>query len=202
MGLRTYQSLSDVVIAFDLQLAATAVDFPAAEVTAPVLFKQEMTLTLDNLLFAVSEAALCDNIIYPILREVWKQFADTFMVWSHQPIALNEELSGIPDYLFTRQSPRGRTVLDMPYVAVVEAKRDDFTMGWAQCGLEMYTIQQLNKDVRPVYGVVTNGRLWEFGMLENSTITQFVEGYSIREIDKVFGALIHMLETCKRIYNL
>lgn len=169
---------------------------------APALFKQEMTLTLDNLPFAVSEAALCDNIIYPILREVWKQFSNTFMVWSHQPIALNEELSGIPDYLFTRQSPRGSTVLDVPYVAVIEAKRDDFTMGWAQCGLEMYTIQQLNNDPRPVYGVVTNGRLWEFGMLENRTITQYVEGYSIREIDKVFGAITHLLATCKRIYNL
>jgi hypothetical protein len=202
MAFRTYTNLGEVVNAFDLRLIATATDFPVLEIAAPDLFKQELTLTLDNLPFAVSEAALCDNIIYPILREVWKQFAQTFMVWSHQPIVLNEELNGVPDYMFTRQSPRGRTILDAPYVAVIEAKRDDFTMGWAQCALEMYTMQQLNQDTRPVYGVVTNGRLWEFGVLADITITQYVEGYSIREIDKVFGALTYVLETCKRIYNL
>ncbi len=202
MTFRTYASLGDVVKSFDLHLITTVADFPITNAVVSDVFRQEMTLTLDNLPFSVSEAALCDNIIYPILREVWKQFAQTFMVWSHQPIALNEELNGIPDYIFTRQSPRGRTVLDAPYVAVIEAKRDDFTGGWAQCGLEMYTMQQLNADPRPVYGIVTNGRLWEFGMLEANTITQHVEGYSIRELDRVFGALTHVLETCKRIYNL
>ena len=45
----------------------------------------------------------------------------------------------------------GKIVLDYPLLAVavhrpVEAKKDDFKVGWAQCGSEMYTIQQLNRE--------------------------------------------------------
>lgn len=202
MAFRNYNTLGDVAKTYNFRLVTTTDKLPIASVVMPTAFQEELTLTLQKLPFNVSEAAICDNLIYPILREVWKQFADTFMVWSHQPISLNNELSGIPDYLFTRQSPLGGTILDSPYVAVVEAKRDDFTGGWAQCALEMYTIQQLNQDPRPVYGIVSNGRLWEFATLADTTFTYYVEGVSIRNIDEVFGTIVHILESCKRIYNL
>ena len=202
MAFRTYQNLGEFAKAHNLKLTITTDRLPVVAMVAPEIFKEELTLTLQKLPFNISEAAICENLIYPILREVWKQFRDTFMVWSHQPISLNSELNGVPDYLFTRQSPLGSTILDSPYVAVVEAKRDDFTLGWAQCAIEMYTIQQLNQDTRPVFGIVSNGRLWEFADLTDTTITYYVEGLTIREVDEIFGALTHVLETCKRIYNL
>ncbi len=84
-----------------------------------------MTLTIREIDYRISEASICENLIHPVLREVWKQFMDTFAFRSHQPIRLNDELNGIPDYLFTRKSKLGKVVVGVPYVAVVEAKRDD-----------------------------------------------------------------------------
>ena len=93
-------------------------------------------------------------------------------------------------------------MFDAPYVAVVEAKRDDFTGGWAQCALEMYTMQQLNQDTRFVFGIVSNGDTWEIGALGDKILYLYRERFDINDLDELFAALTHVLESCKRIYNL
>lgn len=66
----------------------------------------------------------------------------------------------------------GKIVLDYPLLAVVEVKKNDFKAGWAQCGSEMYAIQQLNKEPNQrVFGIVSNGETWEFAQLMQNTFT-------------------------------
>lgn len=202
MAFRTFQTVGEVLTSYQLRYEQAVFRLPAKVVAVPQQLQEELTLTLREIDYRISEASICENLIYPVLREVWKQFTDTFAFRSHQPIRLNDELNGIPDYLFTRKSELGKVVVGMPYVAVVEAKRDDFTMGWAQCALEMYTIQQLNKDTRPVFGIVSNGDVWEIGQLEGSVFTEFSPQFTIDRLHELFNALTHLLETCKHIYNL
>ena len=58
------------------------------------------------------------------------------------------------DYLFSKRSKLGKTVLEMPVVVVVEAQKDDFTQGWGQCLAELIAAQKLNNTVQlPVYGI-------------------------------------------------
>ncbi len=53
-----------------------------------------------------------------------------------------------------------------------EAKKDDFVQGWAQVSAEMIAAQKLNKNENiPIYGLVSTGELWKFGMLKNKTFT-------------------------------
>ncbi len=47
-----------------------------------------------------------------------------------------------------------------PYLLVVEAKRDDFVGGWAQCLAALVAAQKINKRTNQVlFGIVTNGFL-------------------------------------------
>lgn len=202
MGFRTYKTLGDVLKVYQIRYQEVGLPTDLLAINAPVELWEEITFNKEEISYDASEAAICENIIYPILRAVWKPFRKTFAIWSHKPIELNEELTGTPDYVIARKSELGKIVFDAPYVAVIEAKRDDFTLGWAQCALEMYTIQQLNKDQKPVFGIVSNGDFWEIGYLEEQVLTQYRQRFDSDQLDQLFSVLTYVLETCKRIYNL
>jgi hypothetical protein len=201
MAFRTNQTLSDVLkkytIRYEQKLLPIIVTKPA-----PVRLQEEIAFTVDHVYYKISESAVCENLIYPVLKEVWKPFSNSLAIWSHPTISLNDELTGVPDYVIGKQSELGIVVFDSPFVAVVEAKRDDFYNGWAQCVLEMYTIQQLNRDSKTVFGIVSNGDVWQIGQLESNVFIEFSPSLYIEHLDELFSALTYVLETCKRIYNL
>jgi len=62
-----------------------------------------------------SEYAICENLIYPILKEVWKPLAKKFTLWSHQYLNYTENLTGFPEYILAKRSPLGKVVFDKPY---------------------------------------------------------------------------------------
>ena len=118
-----------------------------------------------------SEAARQETRIYPILREVFRHHADRLSLFSHKALSVNgdSELTGTPDYLVSERSPLGRTIIGKPLVVVIEAKQDDFIGGWGQCLAEMVAAQHYNGQAEtPVYGIVTNGETWEFGLLQRA----------------------------------
>ena len=194
MAFTTYKSLSEVIKKFKIKYVGE--NFPVFEPNkAPEVLQDDISFTLQNVAYDVSEPAICENLIYPVLKAAWRPFANELALWSHQAIEFTEELSGTPDYLISRRSDLGKIVLDYPLLAVVEAKKDDFTGGWAQCGLEMYVIQQLNQNAdQRIFGIVSNGETWEFAQLQQNTFTLFNQRFDIRELDALYGAL---LSICK-----
>lgn len=136
-----------------------------------------------------SEASRCENIIYPILREVYKNYAEEYELWSHKSLSYDEVLTGIPDYLFTLRSELGKTILGLPIVAIVEAKQNNFTEGWGQCLAEMVAAQKLNSEKSVIYGVVTDGEVWHFGKLIEQTFIKNENVFVITELGKIFAAL-------------
>ena len=158
-------------------------------------FLEEFAFSQRHINIFASEAARCENVIYPILREVYKKYADSFTLWSHQSISCDSQLSGTPDYLISTKSTLGKTVLGSPIVVVVEAKRSDFIKGWGQCLAELVAAQRINNDnAVPVYGIVTDGALWEFGKLEADLFTQNETVLAISDLKRVFGAIGYFME--------
>jgi len=148
---------------------------------------------------SLSEYALCERIIYPILREAWKRHSK-LEVWSHIPIQVDEQLSGVPDYLIARKSPRGFQRLEMPLLVVVEAKREDFITGWGQCLAAMVAAQKLNSGIEPlpvIYGMVTTGRIWEIGKLENQVVTIHPFNLSLTQLNLLLGVLDYLFDECE-----
>lgn len=136
-----------------------------------------------------SEAARCENVIYPVLREVYKNYAENYALWSHKTLSYDELLTGIPDYLITSRSELGKTVLGLPIVAVVEAKQNNFTEGWGQCLAELVAAQKLNPLKRVVHGIVTDGEVWHFGKLVEQCFVKNEQVFAISELGKIFAAI-------------
>jgi len=119
-------------------------------------FIEEFDFNLDNIDVFTSEASRCENVIYPIIREVYKSFVDRYTLWSHKSIRIDDKLTGTPDYLISTKSELGKTVLGLPVLVVVEAKQNNFMESWGQCVAELLAVQKINQnDESLVYGIVT-----------------------------------------------
>ena len=149
--------------------------------TQPIALSQnfltEIEFNRENIDIFASEAARTEAIIFPILREIYKPYHDYYSLWIQKSITYNEKLTGAPDYIIATRSALGKTVLEFPLVIVVEAKKNDFEQGWGQCLAELVAAQKLNGESgKRVYGIVTDGELWKFGLLVNDTFISNTEG--------------------------
>ena len=143
MPLSAYKNLSETLKEFQVTYTeknfVRAVPFEVSD-----YFRSDLQLMMEEGVVDNSEYAICENLIYPVLKEVWKQYRRHFILWSHEFLNVDAKLSGFPEYILARRSPLGKVVFDQPYFLLVEAKQDNFEAAWAQCLAEMIAAQQLN----------------------------------------------------------
>ncbi len=193
MAFSTFQSLPQVLEAYGITYKDETFIAPTA-LTPSDAFLDELRFTLDNIDVYSSEGARTEMIIAPILREIYKKFADTLAFWVQKPLSADPLLSGVPDYMFGSKSPLGKKVLGTPLVLIVEAKKNDFEQGWGQCLAELIAAQTLNRETaKPVYGIVSDGNVWQFGGLTEKIFTQNRGDYLTSEIKELFGAIDFVL---------
>ena len=153
-------------------------------------FIKEFEFNRQNMDIFASEAARCEIIIFPILREMYKYYYKKTSLWIQKTISYDDKLNGTPDYVISKRSELGKTMLEFPLLIVAEAKKNDFEQGWAQCLSELIAAQYLNnKPDNPVYGIVTDGKLWEFGKLIEKTFIKNIDSFTLTELNKLFGVL-------------
>lgn len=158
-------------------------------------FLEEFEFSQRHINVFSSEASRCENVIYPVLRDVYKNYVDWFALWSHELISYDDDLSGTPDYLISTKSGLGKTVPGTPIIIVAEAKRNDFIKGWGQCLAEMVAVQRINDDdKKTVYGIVTDGEFWQFGKLVGNQFTRNETALTISDLKKVFGAIGYLMD--------
>ncbi|MGF1514879.1 MAG: hypothetical protein ACFB5Z_14455, partial [Elainellaceae cyanobacterium] len=95
--------------------------------------------------------AVCDEALEGVERiKVWKAAS-----------LEGETVTGVADYLLAER----RRYLEAPFECVVEAKKDDFEQGMAQCLVEMeacrWSIRQVGREME-ILGFVTIGEGWLF----------------------------------------
>ena len=189
MAFTNYKNIADVLKSFPLSYQEQ--DFiQKIEFECDEYFVSRLNTVIQEGIVFNSEYAICENIISPILTEVWRGYIQSFLIWSHQPLNYDENLSGVPDYVVAQRSPRGKVVLEKPYVIVVEAKKDNFEEGWGQCLAEMLAAQKLNNDPsKKLFGMVSNGKLWEFGVLQEEMFTKNRKYYVLENLEELMGAV-------------
>ncbi len=161
----------------------------------PEYFIREFEFNRENFDVFGSEASRCEAVIYPILREACKSFVQNYSLWSHKSIAADAILTGTPDYVVAKRSVLGKNVLDFPLVLVAEAKQNDFSRGWGQCLAEMVAAQRLNGNPDlAVYGIVTDGEIWQFGRLVGTVFTKNLSRATIDRLSEVYGAVFGIIE--------
>jgi hypothetical protein len=198
MPFSNYKSISAVAKEFQIKYVRenfiVEFDFPISQT-----FRQEIDLIFNEGVFDNSEIAICENIIYPVLKEIWKAYRGKFLIWSHQTLIYDQNLCGIPDYILAKRSPLGTVVFDKPYFVLVEAKKEsDFTEGWGQCLAEMLAVQRINNEPEnTIFGIVTNGAMWQFGKLNIDIFTQNKTFYTIQDLEQLFAAVNYVFKQCE-----
>ncbi len=194
----TFKTLEAALIHFNIKENSQNL-FPNIEMkfAVPEILVEELDFNMTQMPYKVSEASICEMVIFPILKSVWKNFTSKLLLWSHKSIGKEAENSGIPDYIIAKRSPLGR-VMDLPLLVMIEAKKDNFDEGWGQCVVQMLTAQSLNHDDKPIYGIVSNGNNWEFGQLVGDVFTSNTTNTSVEELTKLYNILAHLLTICEK----
>ena len=197
MSFNNYKTIEEVLKTF--QITYTEANFMGeAEFYIPDYFREDLEIVMREGVVYSSEFAICENIIYPILKQVWKLYNSKFTLWSHHSLNYDENLSGFPEYILAKRSSLGKVVFDKPYFILVEAKQDDFEGGWAQCLAEMIAAQRLNDEIQiTVFGIVSNGKIWQFGTLEGTNFTSNIDIFTIQDLEKIFSAVNYIFKQCE-----
>ena len=194
MAFNDFKTISEVQEQF--RITYTEDDFVEAEPSNPSAeFLRDFEFTRERIHVFASEAARCETIIFPVLKENYKAYADQYALWIKQSIAYDEVLNGTPDYFISTRSELGKTIVGRPLILLVEAKKNDFEQGWGQCLAELVAAQKINAEkmngtpTSPVYGIVTDGTLWQFGRLIGDTFTQNRTDFALAHLPTLFGAV-------------
>lgn len=198
MSFDSYKNVAEVLKEYNI--TSTEENYIVeTEVKLRDYFKEELEFSLREFVFEESEYAVCETIIFPVLREVYRNYRDEFTLWSHKAIAYDEKLSGTPDYILAKRSPLGKEIFEQPFFVTVEAKRDDFIKGWGQCLAEMVAISKLNEagDNQRVFGIVSNGQLWQFSQLKGNVFHKNTKAYTIYDLEQLLAAVNYIFQQCK-----
>lgn len=105
--------------------------------------------------------------------------------------------AGYADYLVAEK----RRYLEAPLLCVIEAKKDDFEQGLAQCLVEMKACQwqnqqQANHNI-DIFGIVTNGSSWQLYQLTPANLVYETAPYATGEMKQLLGLLRHVFQLCE-----
>jgi len=172
------------------KMLAPVQDIPVSAILKTIL-ERNASLPMLN------EKAKSELLVMPILTEVWalnKNFKPisgaTFNV---EP---RKGLKGVADFLIS-SNPNAREI-EMPVVAIFEAKDDKLESWYGQCGAEMYAARLFNErednNIHTIHGAITNGVAWQFLKLEGQTLFIDTQIYAIANLPQLLGAI-------QKVYN-
>ncbi len=199
MAFTDFKSLEQSLVAFQIRSQKGNILSGDQNAMPSQTLIDDINFALTETAYNASEEAICESIIYPILKEVWKPFRSELSLFSHKSINAGNLLVRTPDYLVAKRSHLGNIVLDTPLLITVEAKRDDFENAWGQCLAQMQAITEINatKGLNiPVYGIVSNGLSWQIAELKENVLTQNTDIYTLTDLEKLFAAMVELLENC------
>ncbi|WP_228016488.1 hypothetical protein [Leptolyngbya ectocarpi] len=132
-----------------------------------------------------SEIAKREVLVAPVLTRV-ATICHQILRFEY-PLKVNNWLQGSLDYLIRAQHQ----------IVVVEAKRDDLTRGFTQLAVEMIALSMLDDAPRTIYGAVTMGNFWIFGVLDSDVkqITQDIGGYQVPDdVENLIRVLVSIVD--------
>jgi hypothetical protein len=133
-----------------------------------------------------SETAKREILVAPILSRVAIICQQVLRI--EYSLKVNNLLQGNLDYLIRSNHS----------LIVIEAKRDDLTRGFTQLATEMIALAMTEESPTVIYGAVTIGNIWVFGLLDSDTliITQDITSYAVPDdLDTLVKILVGILET-------
>lgn len=163
--------------------------------------KLKLDLEEANLFSLATEKAVSERRIAPILAELVKLNQDFIQIYSGEIIKAENGLNGKIDFIVDRLPI---TILPkQPYFIVVQAPIGlvfkGFDKAIAQAlGIRFFNKNNENIDSQIVYTVVTDGRDWNVGKLENNCFYIDSDHFSIHRLPTLLGVLQEIVNFYKK----
>ncbi len=144
--------------------------------------------------FDLESLEVSKTLLIDAICEEGLEGCDRLKVWKGAYLE-GETVCGNVAYLIAER----RAYLEAPFGCVIEAKKDDFEQGAAQCLVEMHTCQWVNRQLGqtfPLYGIVTNGEGWKFYQLQPNGAVAASLLYGIGEMSILLGLLRSFFQRC------
>ena len=141
-----------------------------------------------------TEKARAEFLIAPVLAELRRQANYQISLFSGTEFDVDKEkgLSGYCDYIIS--CSKEQYFIDVPVVAIVEAKNENINGGLGQCIAEMVAAQIFNRNQeRPlaeIYGVVTTGTVWKFLTLQDNLVLIDSQEYYINQVGMILAIIL------------
>ncbi|WP_069469730.1 hypothetical protein [Candidatus Marithrix sp. Canyon 246] len=166
--------------AIDFNLAKN-IDITKIEALQDSFYKNLPKITLN------SEMAKRDFMIAPLLWEIISHVKARINV--EYPINIDDRLGGLLDYIISSEQE----------VIVIEAKKGDMEKGFNQLIVELIAMDKYQDDNKSqnLYGAVSIGELWRFGILnrKEKQIIRDIHTYRVPEdIEAIFAIMIGILQ--------
>jgi hypothetical protein len=140
-----------------------------------------------------SEKARSELIVAPILVAMKKHLNKHISLFSGIEFNVDIELglNGFCDFIISNSTQQ--FFIELPVIALVEAKNDNLKSGLAHCMAEMVAAQIFNQrqdnEISKIYGVITTGTVWQFLELEGEVVVLDLQEYSVENLPKILGIL-------------
>jgi hypothetical protein len=164
-------------------------------VPIPPFMQEDIDFVLSNRGDTDMEFYACEFLISPLLKEAWKRNPKA-KLYSHPQIKY-EDLVLIPDYVVAPKNKTGEDVFGKPLLITVEAKFDNYDLGWADIYKQLVVARLLNGIPEiPIYAIVSIGKGWEFGKLDGNIIYRHPDTAVISKPDELLGILDFIFADC------
>lgn len=176
----------DVVAEFGYRYELTKLDLPRGELARPLDELQAMFYKKLPHVSLTSETAKREVLIAPILLELLDHL--DLKIDIEYPVYVNERLKGNVDYLVRSQQE----------FVVVEAKKADMERGFTQLAVELIAMDQRDDVIQDLlYGAITVGDLWRFGVLQRrqKAIYKDIDSFRVPlDLEDLFKILLGILK--------
>ena len=158
----------------------------SARVIAPLAALREMYIRKLPHISLTSEAAKREFYVAPLLLELLNYLS--FEINVEYPLDAGENLSGNIDYFMTSANN----------MVILEAKKGDMEKGFTQLAVELIALDKYLETPQPdLYGAVTLGDVWRFGILERAThrLKKDMNAYTLlSDLEQIVSILIGILQ--------
>jgi hypothetical protein len=198
MKFSDFKSVEDVIKKYPMTIRQERF-LPNNELKLSDVFIQALNFAIDRRMVGESEMYYREYIISPFMQQAWMRHP-ALQLWVNRYLTYKDELHGEPDYFLSKlPDTPSHELISKPFLAVAEAKRDDFIEGWGQCLAAMVACQKLNDDNDiTIYGIVCNGDTWQFGKLYSTTFTRHSLSYATSQPELIFGSLDYIFNECEK----
>jgi len=181
--------MEEIANALGYSFDTKIIDFPISENTdkAGTIQLQKSFYEILPKISLNSEIAKRDFMIAPVLWVIIRHVKAKINV--EYPIYVDDKLSGSLDYLIRSEQQ----------LVVIEAKKGDLDKGFNQLMAELIALDKIEKKDVPelLYGAISIGELWRFGILERSKSAIYRDLHTYRvpeDIEQIFLIIVGILQ--------